>query len=137
MLKEDFIEKISSSHWDKASLIGRGCYGKVYLGVPNKPYLPNVAIKSAPYQTAYSLIREKLILEKFVGCPEIVRYVREALTAKTNDNIVYDLILEYAAGGNLAHLIKAHGRLLEREVKMYLRMILRGLCYIHAKGYVH
>ncbi|XP_038885921.1 mitogen-activated protein kinase kinase kinase 17-like [Benincasa hispida] len=137
MLREDFIEKISISNWDKGSVLGRGSFGHVYLGVPNKPYLANVAIKSAPYQTACSLIREKVVLQKFIGCPEIVQYIGEALTVNTDDNIVYDLILEYAASGSLAHLIKTRGRLLEREVKVYLRMILQGLSCIHARGYVH
>lgn len=57
---------------------------------------------SAPYHEAYSLIKEKIVLEKFIGCSEIVQYFGEALAVETDNNSIYNLVLEYAGGENLA-----------------------------------
>ncbi|KAG7014494.1 Death-associated protein kinase 3 [Cucurbita argyrosperma subsp. argyrosperma] len=50
---------------------------------------------------------------------------------------VYNLVLEYAAGGSLDDLINQRKKLPEDELKGYLRMMLTGLSCIHSKGFVH
>lgn len=50
----------------------------------------------------------------------------------------YNLLLEYASGGTLHDLMeRSEGKLQERDVQKYTRMILKGLHCIHEKGYVH
>ncbi|XP_022131647.1 mitogen-activated protein kinase kinase kinase 17-like [Momordica charantia] len=131
-------DDISVFDWNKAQFLGKGSYGKVFLGTPTKPDLGFVAIKVAPlWQKTSSLIKEKVVLEQFIGCPEIVQYIGDAVTIKRDDHLVYNLILEYAAGGTLADIIKKQKKLQEEDAKQYLRMILRGLSCIHAKSFVH
>ncbi|MFQ6645086.1 hypothetical protein Gotur_020462, partial [Gossypium turneri] len=50
----------------------------------------------------------------------------------------YNLFLEYADKGSLAdHLQQTGGKLLESDVKRFARSILKGLNFIHSKGFVH
>ena len=56
-----------------------------------------------------------------------------------NNQIVYNLLFEFASGGTLADVIKASGSkgMLEKDVKRYARSILKGLSNVHKRGYVH
>ncbi|MBA0570140.1 hypothetical protein Golob_003824, partial [Gossypium lobatum] len=50
----------------------------------------------------------------------------------------YNLFLEYADKGSLAdHLQQNGGKLMESDVKRFARSILKGLNFIHSKGFVH
>ena len=50
----------------------------------------------------------------------------------------YILFLEYAPGGSLEDLIRdSGGALPESDIRLYTRMIVKGLCHIHENGYVH
>lgn len=136
MKKVEKKEHISIKNWDKSKVIGKGSFGVVYLGLPTKPHVNTVAIKVSPCQKASSLLKEKLVLDNFLGSPEIVHCVGDAFTVRESV-CFYNLILEYAAGGTLADLIASHDKLPKQDVKQYLKMILRGLSRIHAKGFVH
>ncbi|XP_014811033.1 PREDICTED: inactive serine/threonine-protein kinase PLK5-like [Calidris pugnax] len=54
----------------------------------------------------------------------------------TDSGHVY-LLLEYCSRGSLADILRARGRLTEPEVRYYLRHIISGLRYLHARGIVH
>ena len=56
-----------------------------------------------------------------------------------NNQMVYNLLFEFASGGTLADVIKASGSkgMLEKDVKRYARSILKGLSNVHKRGYVH
>ena len=99
------------------------------------------AVKRASLRyNSSSLLWEEHVLKHFTDCPEIVQYLGSEVTGGgdfLDDKELYNLKLEYAAGGTLADLIKQRNKLPEDEVKKYLQMILKGLSCIHRKGFVH
>ncbi|CAK9310175.1 unnamed protein product [Citrullus colocynthis] len=127
------------SNWNRVKVLGRGSYGTVFLAVPTSGALDFVALKVVSIQDAHSLMTEETILLNFQGCPEIVQCLGSSISFEGDslNSIFYNLALEYAAGGSLADLIRRREKLPETEVKEYLRMMLRGLYYIHERGYVH
>lgn len=125
--------------------LGQGSYGEVFLAKPTADSLDYFAIKVTQLPLHHcssfsSPLREKCILECFIGCPEIVQCYGGEIIIMEGDSFdlaSFFLIMEYAAGGSLADLIKKRKKLAENEVKDYLRMILRGVACIHDKGFVH
>ncbi|XP_059654344.1 mitogen-activated protein kinase kinase kinase 20-like [Cornus florida] len=126
-----------ASDWVISELLGSGSNAKVYLARSPFRLLPDMAVKSSVFSESLSLHREKAILDILEGCREIVACYGFQETIIQGEKY-YDLLLEYAPRGTLADLINNRGgKLSEAEVKVYSRMILKGLCYIHDKGYVH
>ncbi|KAK1588659.1 hypothetical protein Q3G72_025601 [Acer saccharum] len=129
--------------WVKVRVLGKGSYGVVTLAVNSEdPSLPSIAVKSSRLEDSHSLKsleKEKRILDHLYGSPHILAFLTD--TVSFDDQLggwAYDLFLEYAPGGSLSDLIKKCGGCLpEREVQDYTRMILKGLCGVHKKGYVH
>lgn len=132
--------------WFRGCLIGKGCYGSVFLANLKKPksryssYPRIMAVKSAEVSVSGSIQKEKEILDNIRGCPNVIKcYGEEITNGENNNQMVYNLLLEYGSGGTLAEVIKeSNGNgLREFDVKRYARSILKGLCHIHNCGYVH
>ncbi|KAI3785964.1 hypothetical protein L1987_45090 [Smallanthus sonchifolius] len=131
--------------WCRGGLIGKGCFGSVYLASLKKPkskyssYPPIMAVKSAEVSVSSSIQKEREVLNNIRGCRNVIRCFGEEITNGENGQMVYNLLLEYGSGGTLADLIKKSGRngLPESDVKRHTRSILRGLRHIHRCGYVH
>lgn len=147
MMKEKEEEKkISLSNliplWELGDVIATGstCVvhsGKVYRDGVCTP----VAIKTAPISRASPLKMESGILYMLRGNPNILHCFSSQYTdnLKTGQEF-YHLLLELCPRGSLTNLIRARGPshpLPEYRIRSYTRSILRGLCYMHAKGYVH
>ncbi|KAL5855599.1 hypothetical protein ACOSQ4_005401 [Xanthoceras sorbifolium] len=126
--------------WVKVQVLGKGSYGLVSLAVNfEDPSLPFIAIKSSRLRDSYSLEKEKRILEDLEGSsPHIIMFLADTISFDEELGWVYDLLLECAPGGTLSDLLKNRGGCLpEYDVQDCTRMILKGLCSIHDKGYVH
>ncbi|KAI3521144.1 hypothetical protein L1887_10605 [Cichorium endivia] len=131
--------------WFRGCLIGKGCFGSVYLANLKKPksryssYPPIMAVKSAEVSVSSSIQKEREVLNNLRGCRNVIRCLGEEITTGENGQMVYNLLLEYGSGGTLADLIKNSGRngLPELDVKRHTRSILHGLRHIHHNGYVH
>ncbi|XVF00908.1 hypothetical protein REPUB_Repub04eG0042400 [Reevesia pubescens] len=123
----------------RIKVLGKGSYGVVHLvktmaPVPDQFY----AVKSADEAISSSIREEQEILQQFIGCPNIVQSFGGFTSVQRDQGKVYNLFLEYAAGGSLSDLMKKYGgQIPERDAKCYARMILQGLVYIHRKGFIH
>ncbi|GAV71454.1 Pkinase domain-containing protein [Cephalotus follicularis] len=95
-----------------------------------------MAVKSAEVSVSGTLQQERQVLNNVQGCHYILRCYGEETTTSQDGDMVYNVLLEYASGGTLAHLINNRG-LQETHVKRYTRSLLIGLQHIHACGYVH
>lgn len=143
--------------WVKIRFLGKGSFGTVCKAVPlirelgdpdqddyddyddGRPLItaPAIAVKSADFEFSASLQREGELLRVLSDCPGIIRCYGEDISQE-NGKSLYNLLLEYAPGGSLKSLMeRSRGRLPESDVRRYVRMILKALCYMHRNGYVH
>ncbi|KAG9155264.1 hypothetical protein Leryth_026680 [Lithospermum erythrorhizon] len=97
-----------------------------------------MAVKSCGVAHSASLMNEKSILDELKGCKEIISCLGDCYSFENGEKL-YNVLLEYASGGNLADKIKNSNdhRLPEIEVRQYTKAILGGLEFIHKNGYVH
>lgn len=127
--------------WEKIKFLGKGSWGSVYLAKPvpllSSSFPPFMALKSAIANHSSTLQLENTILHDLKDCPEIVKCFGYDFSVE-NGKLVYNLLLEYANGGTLEELIESSGdRMQEWEASKYTCMLLKGLCHVHQKGYVH
>ncbi|KAK3169145.1 hypothetical protein Dsin_000049 [Dipteronia sinensis] len=125
--------------WVNVKVLGKGSFGLVTLAVNSEdPRLPSIA-KSSRLENSHTLNKQKRILDHLYGSPHILTFLADTVGfSEQLGGWVYDLLLEYAPGGTLSDLIKNRGgRLPECEVQEYTKMIFKGLCGVHQKGYVH
>ncbi|OMP03184.1 hypothetical protein CCACVL1_02514 [Corchorus capsularis] len=125
--------------WMKVKTLGKGSYGVVHLVKPTNPSFDHqlYAFKTCLYRDSSSLQKELEILSRFRGCPNIVQCYGDMLGFNKGLR-VYNLVMEYAPGGNLLDLIKKYGgKIPERDATCYARMLVEGLRNIHMQGYVH
>ncbi|KAK6924052.1 Protein kinase domain [Dillenia turbinata] len=125
--------------WIKGSAIGRGSFGVVNIAKPknNSGEFPSLmAVKTSKFSDSASLQNEKLVLDQLQDSPHVIKCLGDEIEER-NGKKNYNLFLEYASGGSLADKVKVSGMLPESDVRRYTRSILKGLCYIHEKGFVH
>ncbi|CAI9095170.1 OLC1v1031051C1 [Oldenlandia corymbosa var. corymbosa] len=139
------------SSWTRVGLLGEGGYGIVSLAKssssPSDYLRPDVgldlklpplfAVKSSEFSLSQPLQEERLVLSEFQDCPNIIQCYGSDVTEE-DGVIFYNVMLEYAAGGSLLDRIyHSAAPLLEDEVRKRTRSILKGLSYIHGKGFAH
>ncbi|XP_020204716.1 mitogen-activated protein kinase kinase kinase 17 [Cajanus cajan] len=127
------------TEWKKIRVLGEGSYGTVCLATtifPKEVQEVLIAVKSSKPHREESLEKEEAILNLFHGRKEIVQCIGGVPTIE-NSGYVYNLMMEFAPYGSLGNLIKRRKSLLESEVKVYTRMLLKGLSVIHEFGVIH
>ncbi|KAE8704794.1 protein RALF-like 34-like [Hibiscus syriacus] len=125
--------------WVRGDAIGHGSFGTVNLVVPREgfPSSPLMAVKSCDIIHSVSLKNEKEVLEKLGFCPQIIRCFGDDYTVENGEKL-YNMFLEYSNRGSLADQVKKiGGNILESDVRRYVRSILKGLSFVHARGFVH
>ncbi|KAK3184389.1 hypothetical protein Dsin_031675 [Dipteronia sinensis] len=123
--------------WTRGHTIGHGSSATVSLAT--SLLSGNVfAAKSAELADSEFLQREQKILFS-LNSPHIITYKGCDITSE-NNKLMYNLFMEYAAGGSLTNAIRRHGGgggLDEPTIANYTRQILQGLEYLHSNGLVH
>ncbi|PWN53108.1 Pkinase-domain-containing protein [Violaceomyces palustris] len=128
--------------WHKGALIGAGSFGNVFLGMNAKNGLL-MAVKQVelPSGDSHSDQRKKGMLEalereikllKTLEHPKIVQYL-DSFADGTHLNI----FLEYVPGGSIVALLRNYGAFEEPLVRNFVRQILEGLSFLHARDIVH
>ncbi|XP_030538827.2 mitogen-activated protein kinase kinase kinase 20 [Rhodamnia argentea] len=128
--------------WVRGKEIGHGGFSTVHLATPAKTcsygHPPLMAVKSCDSALSSSLRHERRVLSELGDCQRIVRCLGDSLTAERGGEELYNVLLEYAAGGSLADSLKSRGKpLSEPEIRRHTRSILEGLEFVHSKGFVH
>ncbi|KAL3722128.1 hypothetical protein ACJRO7_034483 [Eucalyptus globulus] len=128
--------------WVRGKEIGHGGFATIHLATPAETcpsgLPPLMAVKSCDAALSSSLRHERRVLSELGECPRIVRCFGHSLTAERSGEELYNVLLEYAAGGSLADSMKSRGKLLsEPEIRRHTRSILEGLEFVHSKGFVH
>ncbi|KAL8123116.1 mitogen-activated protein kinase kinase kinase 20-like [Apium graveolens] len=131
--------------WYRGALIGKGNFGCVYLANLKNPKskfscFPDVmAVKCAEVSISGSVQKEREVLDNIGRCDYVIRCFGDEVTVGENGEMVYNLLLEYGCGGTLVDVIDrvGGGGLRELDVKRYTRDLVRGIYWIHSKGYVH
>ncbi|TQD84832.1 hypothetical protein C1H46_029610 [Malus baccata] len=126
--------------WIRGKEIGRGSFATIYTAKSTSPssHLPPlVAVKASESGYSDSLKNEKQVIDQIGSCPQIIRCFGADHSVENGEKF-YNLVLEYASGGTLADELKRNGgRLPEFDVQRHTKSVLRGLEFIHAKGFVH
>lgn len=94
------------------------------------------AVKSAELSKSESLQRENKILST-LNSPHIVGY-RGCDVSLENNEVMFNLLMEYAADGTLSDAVRrGGGGLPEPAIRRCTQGIVKGLEYLHSRGIVH
>ncbi|GLJ08696.1 hypothetical protein SUGI_0093850 [Cryptomeria japonica] len=120
--------------WVRGGIIGAGAFGTVSLGIC-KSNAQLFAVKSAT--TSISTLENEYNILKSLDSPYVVRCLGKEYTTENRQSI-YNLFMEYMAGGSIGDLLtKFGGQLDESVIRCYTRGILLGIQYLHRQGIVH
>ncbi|KAL3586407.1 hypothetical protein D5086_013274 [Populus alba] len=141
---------LETSHgvtWARCCLLGKGGYGSVFLAkrkttttTTSDGDLPDkIAVKSATLENASTLKHEKRVLCDLKASPNVIRCYGDEITDTGCDGEkIYNLLLEFCCGLSLHRQIKLSGSgLPESDVRKYTRDVVKGLKYVHCRGYIH
>ncbi|PKI82734.1 mitogen-activated protein kinase kinase kinase [Malassezia vespertilionis] len=136
------VEEVPRMRWHKGALIGAGSYGNVFLGMNAKTGML-MAVKQVelPTNEEETTKRRKLMVEsleseitllKTIQHPNIVHYLDSF-----PDGEFLNIFLEYVPGGSVVSLLRNYGPFEEQLVQNFIRQILQGLSFLHAREIVH
>ncbi|PHH92173.1 hypothetical protein CDD83_8559 [Cordyceps sp. RAO-2017] len=111
-------------------LIGKGSFGKVYLGTHKLTNGSKVVLKSA-HKTDSNLAREIHHHRQFVH-PHIARLYEVIVT----ENLIW-MVLEYCSGDELYNYLLEHGPLPVHKVQKIFAQLVGAVSYVHLQSCVH
>ncbi|GHE13274.1 hypothetical protein GCM10011381_34730 [Klenkia taihuensis] len=114
--------------------LGRGGSGEVWRARPRRGGLP-VAVKVLHRGDPEQQVREAGLLAN-LDHPHLVR-LHEVVRRRTRDGEQVALVLDLLAGGSLADLLAARGRLRPGEVVTAVAPVAAALAHLHDRGIVH
>jgi serine/threonine protein kinase len=129
--------------WRKGSLIGRGTYGSVYLGLlPDGSFyaVKSVELGNKKAAADHLNVLELVSLSREINMMHRLRH-RNLCTFK---GVYYDLenasicmFMEYIGGGSLSSLVKRFKPLPPSVVRSWTKQLLSGLQYLHTQHIIH
>ena len=127
----------------RGELIGKGTYGRVYLGM-NATTGELLAVKQVEVNQK-SARQDKDRIKEMVAAldqeidtmqhlehPNIVQYL-----GCERKEFSISIYLEYISGGSVGSCLRKHGKFEESVVKSLTRQTLSGLAYLHVEGILH
>ncbi|KAI9677758.1 MAG: hypothetical protein M1829_002530 [Trizodia sp. TS-e1964] len=140
---QDLLPKRQATFkWFKGQLIGKGTYGRVYLGM-NANTGEFLAVKQV--EVSHKAGQDKDRVKEMVAAldQEI-----DTMQHLDHNNIVQylgcergeysiSIFLEYISGGSVGSCLRKHGKFEESVVCSLTRQTLDGLAYLHGQGILH
>ncbi|KAH0542380.1 hypothetical protein FGG08_003225 [Glutinoglossum americanum] len=128
--------------WFKGQLIGKGTYGRVYLGM-NATTGDFLAVKQVEVNRAAGADKDR-IQEMVAALDQEI----DTMQHLDHNNIVQylgcerkeysiSIFLEYISGGSVGSCLRKHGKFEESVVRSLTRQTLDGLAYLHREGILH
>ncbi len=140
---KDLPPGINSFQIGRGQLIGKGSYGRVYLGI-NLTTGDLLAVKQVEVnQKAAGQDKDKMkemvaALDQEIDTmqhlehPNIVQYL-----GCERKEFSISIFLEYISGGSVGSCLRKNGKFEESLVRSLTRQTLAGLAYLHDKGVLH
>jgi mitogen-activated protein kinase kinase kinase len=129
--------------WFKGQLIGKGTYGRVYLGM-NATTGEFLAVKEVEVNPSAAKgdknkMREMVAaLDQEIDTMQHLDHVNivQYLGCERKETSI-SIFLEYISGGSIGSCLRKHGKFEESVVSSLTRQTLSGLAYLHREGILH
>ena len=140
---KDLPPGINSFQIGRGQLIGKGSYGRVYLGI-NLTTGDLLAVKQVEVnqKTAahdkdkmkemVAALDQEIDTMQHLEHPNIVQYL-----GCERKEFSISIFLEYISGGSVGSCLRKNGKFEESLVRSLTRQTLAGLAYLHDKGVLH
>ncbi|NJR31219.1 protein kinase [bacterium] len=141
--QEDTPKRQATFKIIRGELIGKGTYGRVYLGM-NATTGEFLAVKQVEVSQKAALHDKERVKEMVAALDQEI----DTMQHLEHSNIVQylgcerkefsiSIYLEYIAGGSVGSCLRKHGKFEESVVKSLTHQTLEGLAYLHAEGILH
>jgi hypothetical protein len=128
--------KACTIEWKRGEVIGKGSFGKVYLGMNTKSgemiAVKQIQLNSAEDVEAAAQIQTEVTLMENLRHPNIVTLLG---TQRSGQKL--NILMEYVPFKSLDVLLEKFGALHEKVIQLYARQLVDALAYCHAHGVVH
>ncbi|KAG5945338.1 hypothetical protein E4U53_006731 [Claviceps sorghi] len=143
-IPQDTLPKRQTTfRWFKGQLIGKGTYGRVYLGM-NATTGEFLAVKEVEVNAKAAGGDKSKMREMVAALDQEI----DTMQHLDHDNIVQylgcerketsiSIFLEYISGGSIGSCLRKHGKFEESVVSSLTRQTLSGLAYLHREGILH
>lgn len=143
-IPQDTIPKRQTTfRWFKGQLIGKGTYGRVYLGM-NATTGEFLAVKEVEVNPKAAGGDKQKMKELVAGLDQEIDTMQhldhinivQYLGCERKETSI-SIFLEYISGGSIGSCLRKHGKFEESIVASLTRQTLSGLAYLHREGILH
>lgn len=143
-IPQDTLPKRQTTfRWFKGQLIGKGTYGRVYLGM-NATTGEFLAVKEVEVNPKAaggdkSKMREMVAaLDQEIDTMQHLDHINivQYLGCERKETSI-SIFLEYISGGSIGSCLRKHGKFEESVVSSLTQQTLSGLAYLHREGILH
>jgi mitogen-activated protein kinase kinase kinase len=136
-------ERQPTFKWMRGQLIGKGTFGRVYLGMNTTTgellAVKQVEVNHKGQNADPSKIREMVkALDQEIDTMQHLDHVNivQYLGCEKKEYSI-SIFLEYISGGSVGSCLRKHGKFEEPVVSSLTRQTLGGLAYLHSEGILH
>ncbi|KAK4227645.1 hypothetical protein QBC38DRAFT_526475 [Podospora fimiseda] len=141
--RDSALKRQTTFRWFKGQLIGKGTFGRVYLGM-NATTGEFLAVKEVEVnpkaaqgdkkkmQELVAALDQEIDTMQHLDHVNIVQY----LGCERKETSI-SIFLEYISGGSIGSCLRKHGKFEEPVVASLTRQTLSGLAYLHREGILH
>jgi mitogen-activated protein kinase kinase kinase len=137
------VETQPTFKWMRGQLIGKGTFGRVYLGMNTTTgellAVKQVEVNPKSQNADPAKLREMVkALDQEIDTMQHLDHVNivQYLGCEKKEYSI-SIFLEYISGGSVGSCLRKHGKFEESVVSSLTRQTLSGLAYLHVEGILH